>query len=334
MVIKRLAPIAIPVFDRPHHFKACIESLKKNAGADKTTLYVSSDGPRCDTSRLRVQQVRDYIGTINGFKKVIVFSSEENTRKNIWFETRQKISDENERFIVSEDDNVFSPFFLKFINEGLEIFSSEEKVAAICGYNYPGFPFLRPEAIALRCFAGWGYGTWREKDLLSKVDIKEVASDVFSNVDVFREMNAALPHVAPMLRNVSCGKLMAGDVTACALLFKEERVCIFPSRSLVRNLGHDGTGEHCGVTDTFAKQPILFEKIVVERLQSYEPIEMHARWLNGFFGGKWAEYRNWLVFFEMRLRSPLQRKALRNAVFFLSFPGRAVRYAYRRLKGA
>lgn len=332
MNIEKYAPIAIPVFDRPHHFKRCIESLKKNLGAEKTVLYVSSDGPRCNKSKILVQQVRDYIKTIHGFKKVTSFMPNENTSKNIWFETRQRVSDDNQRFIVTEDDNVFSPYFLEFINNGLEVFLDEPKVAAICGYNYPDFPFQKPEAIALRCFAGWGYGTWREKDLLSRVDMRAVASEVFADKQLFAAINKALPHMAPMMQSIFVGNLIAGDVTACSLLIKQGKVCIFPSKSLVTNMGHDGSGEHCGVSDIYSRQTILRERISVRDLLSLEPSEMHTRWLSNFFGGRWSEMKNWMVFWEMNLKSPVLKKILRSASSFLGLPRRASGFLYRSMK--
>ncbi len=330
----KFAPIAIPVFDRPHHFKACIESLKKNAGADRTVLYVSSDGPKCDKSRLLVQQVRDYIRAIHGFKEVVAFTPAENTRKQIWFETRRKVAEDNERYIVTEDDNIFSPYFLEFINDGLEAFADEPNVAAICGYNFPDFPFQKPVAIALRCFAGWGVGTWREKDLLSKVDMhtQAVACEVFADKNLFAAINTAFPHMAPMMRSAFEGNLIAGDVTVCSLLFKQNKVCIFPSRSLVRNTGHDGSGEHCGISDEFSSQSILMERISFEQLPSIEPLEIHTKWLSGYFGGRWAEIRNWTIFWEMNLRSPLQRKLFRSTISVIAFPFRAMGYLYRCLK--
>lgn len=328
----KFAPVAISVYDRPHHFKACIESLRKNVGAEKTVLYISSDGPGCDNSKILVQQVREYIKTIHGFKKIILFAPNENTRKTVWFETRQKVSDENERFIITEDDNIFSPFFLDFINNGLEIFADEPRVAAICGYNYPGFPFQKPEAVSLRCHAGWGYGTWRGKDLLSRVNQQSVATEVFGNKNLFAAINAGLPHMAPMMRLVLDGKLIAGDVTLCSLLYKENKVCIFPSMSLVRNMGNDGSGEHCGISSYYEKQLILEGKVPLSRLKSLDPLKHHSSWLHGFFGGKFAELINWKFFWDVNLKSPLTRIILRFFFYVVRLIHRMAGFVYHCLK--
>ena len=44
--IKQYAPVLVTVYDRPNHFKQCIESLLKNPGVSETTLFISSDGPK------------------------------------------------------------------------------------------------------------------------------------------------------------------------------------------------------------------------------------------------------------------------------------------------
>ena len=69
----KYAPIFVSVFDRPYHFKACIESLAKNEGAENTLLFVSSDGPKDEASSHNVKLVRDYINNLKFFKKVICF---------------------------------------------------------------------------------------------------------------------------------------------------------------------------------------------------------------------------------------------------------------------
>ena len=326
------APVAIPVFDRPNHFRNCIESLKKNLGAEDTTLYISSDGPRCDKSKILVGQVRDYIKTIHGFKNVIVFTPKENTSKQVWFETRQRVINDNDRFIVTEDDNVFSTFFLDFINQGLEIYEDVPRVAAICGYNYPGFPSYKAEAISMKCFAAWGYGTWRDKDLLSDADMQSVALNVFSDRKLFSEINAALPHMALMMQNVSKGNLIAGDVAACSLLFKHDRVCIFPSISLVRNMGCDGSGEHCVINDRYDTQAISDRPIAFGNLQTLQPASEHTKWLKAYFGGKSSELINWQLYWEENADSLIIRWILKLAFGVISLPLRTSRLAYRVLR--
>jgi len=41
------------------------------------------------------------------------------------------------KIIVVEDDLVTSPYFLKFMNDGLELYKDAEKVITVGGYMYP-----------------------------------------------------------------------------------------------------------------------------------------------------------------------------------------------------
>lgn len=305
------APIAIPVYDRPMHFRNCIESLRKNKGAEDTTLYVCSDGPKDERSAILVGKVREYIKTIHGFRDVIVFQPKENTARAVWFETRQNISNDNSKYIITEDDNVFSPYFLDFMNKGLEAFENEPLVAAICGYNYPGFPCDRNESIALRDFSAWGYGTWSGKDPLSNVNMHEVAAEVFDNKELFRKINDGLPHVVPIIRSVLESGLRAGDAIVNVHLYNTNKVCIFPSQTLVLNTGHDGSGENCGVVDIFSKQIISSGEITIRANQTLEPLELHNQWLYKFYGGEFSKYKGWLIYSVMNVKSPTLKTILK-----------------------
>jgi hypothetical protein len=327
------APVLLSVFDRPNHFRACIESLKKNKGAEDTVLYIASDGPICDASAKKVAQVRSYIKSIHGFKKTHVFAPKENSQKKVIADARANMLVENKIFIASEDDNIFSPFFLDFINNGLSRYEDDPNVFAICGYNYPEFPSGNPaRAISLKCFAAWGYGSWRDRELPRNFDQKKLMDEVFVNKNLFSAINHGLPHMAPMMKSILDGRLKAGDVIRCALLFKENKICVFPSLSLVRNMGHDGSGEHCGVSDRFENQAIYQKDIVFEPLTNLEPLETHTLWLHRFFGGRSAKVRNWLIYFEVTSQSELVKKILRLFFSLYRLNRSAAGFAYRLLK--
>ena len=76
-----LSPIAFFVYNRPEHTKKTLESLKKNKLASKSNIYIFSDAARDRNSIKEVNQVRDLIKKIDGFKK------KENNfeKKKFWF---------------------------------------------------------------------------------------------------------------------------------------------------------------------------------------------------------------------------------------------------------
>jgi hypothetical protein len=107
-----------------------------------------------------------YLETISGFKNVVIIRRETNhgTSRNS-HEARKIIFEKYDRFIFSEDDNVFSPNFLEFINKGLEKFKDDSSVLAICGYRHlynikhNDNNFFRQNVD----FSAWGYGVWRDR---------------------------------------------------------------------------------------------------------------------------------------------------------------------------
>ena len=65
-----------------------------------------------------------------------------------------------DRIIVLEDDMVSSPYFLCYMNEALNLYAQDDRVACIHGYTYPCENKL-PEAFFLKGADCWGWGTWR-----------------------------------------------------------------------------------------------------------------------------------------------------------------------------
>ena len=54
-----------------------------------------------------------------------------------------------------------------------------------------------------------------------------------------------------MLKDVAYGSLDAWDVRCMYTQFTNDQYTVYPTQSLVLNIGHDGTGMHCGKTDRF-----------------------------------------------------------------------------------
>ncbi len=315
--IKQYAPVLVTVYDRPNHFKQCIESLLKNPGVSETTLFISSDGPKDSLSIERVASVRDYIKSISGFKRVIPFTPKENTGSAVMFEVIYRLQEFSDRYIISEDDNIFSPFFLNYINSALDIYENDERIRAISGFMYPGFPSSKLQPILIRAFAGWGTGYWRDKDIPFDLDEKKIAQNIFLDPELFNKINYGLPSIPSMLKVIAEGKLIAGDVIRSAVLFKYDWYCVFPSMSMVRNIGNDGTGQHCGVNDTFFNQEISQTEMIFDGYTHLEFDSFCQKWIIKYYGGKSAIMRNKLIFLEMNSSSKLLRDSW-HLVYLLS----------------
>lgn len=248
-----LAPVGISTYTRLEQLTKTITALKKNALALETELYIFSDAARPEDKAL-VEKVRNYIQKIDGFKKVHIVERKTNGRiKN----SRGGISQLLNRYgkvIFLEEDIVTAPGFLQFMNEALNFYQNEPKVLSITGYSPPiSIPSsLSHDSFTLRRFNGWGVGLWKDKyEMIEYVEELDF-------VNLLKSKNARKQFTAgggedmlPMLELEAKRLIDAIDVKAMYLQYKNEMVTVYPIKSLVQNIGHDGSGVHCEETRKF-----------------------------------------------------------------------------------
>ena len=132
------SPIALFVYDRLAHTKKTIHYLQKNEGAENSDLYIFSDAAKDDSRNKSVEEVREYIKTITGFKSVNIIERTSNLglAQNI-YDGVTRLCKERKKIIVLEDDLLTSSSFLFFMNTALRKYDNEKRVWHIAGWNYP-----------------------------------------------------------------------------------------------------------------------------------------------------------------------------------------------------
>ncbi len=111
------APIVLFTYNRPWHTRQTVEALKKNEFSQESELFIFSDGWKSDEDKPKVLEVRKYLKSIDGFKKINIIERDRNwgLANNI-IDGVTKIVNEYGKVIVLEDDLITSPYFLKFMN--------------------------------------------------------------------------------------------------------------------------------------------------------------------------------------------------------------------------
>lgn len=66
-----LSPILLFVYNRLSHTRRCVEALLKNSLASESELFIYADGAKDTTQKEMVNEVREYIHSIKGFKNKI-----------------------------------------------------------------------------------------------------------------------------------------------------------------------------------------------------------------------------------------------------------------------
>ncbi len=124
--IEKLAPIGICTYSRINHLKQTVKALQKNILAKESTLYIFLDAPKKGDEQ-KVSIVRKFVYSINGFKKIHVIERKENNIIANIHGGIKKLLNEYGKMIFMEDDIVTAPYFLKFINDGLNFFKNNKK---------------------------------------------------------------------------------------------------------------------------------------------------------------------------------------------------------------
>ena len=262
-----LAPVALFVYNRPKHTLCTVESLRKNILANESDLFIFSDAPKINSQPKLVNSVREYISSITGFKSVKIIERDTNKGlANSIIDGVSMLCQEFGQVIVIEDDLVTSPHFLSYMNEALNIYRDNDIVISIHGYIYPIKSKL-PETFFLRGADCWGWATWERGWNYFEPNGKKLLYELkYKNLLKQFNYNGTINNIK-MLNDQIKGKSDSWAIRWHASAFINNKLTLYPGVSLVKNIGMDGTGEHCGTTNYFdcevSRDPIEIKKISV-----------------------------------------------------------------------
>ena len=258
-----LSPILLFVYNRLTHTQRCVEALLRNPLASESELFVYSDGAKDASQQETVNEVRNYIHSISGFKNIIVTERNENwgLARNIIDGVTTQINQYG-RVIVLEDDLVVAPHFLKFMNDALEAYKNEPKVGHIQGCDFTQDPTL-PDTFLIKWTGSWGWATWDRawkhfnpngKALLQELEARKLTYTF--------DFDGKYGYTRMLRRQIE-GKNNSWAIRWNASLFLKGILSLNVGRSLVQNEGFDGSGTNCGGGGLYASQLYLKELPVV-----------------------------------------------------------------------
>ena len=238
------APIALFTFNRADHTRKAVESLLLNAEAKDSDLFIFSDGPKNEKTVRGVADNREYIHTVTGFKTVTIVEREKNWGlANSLIAGITDVINKYGRVIVVEDDLILSPYFLKFMNDGLEKYKDDDRVGTITGF-VPPIEEKLPETFFLTYFQCWGWATWKRAWDLLETDARPLLKGLR-----FKRKKFDVGGGVCNYGNLYCQKVGLVDswyLRYYASLFLKGKLSLYPGRSVATNEGLDGSGTHCG----------------------------------------------------------------------------------------
>lgn len=287
---KHFSPIVLFVYNRPEHTKKTLEALVKNELSEYSDLYIYADGPKdnaTDEQIGKIEETRLICKSIKGFKSICILESEKNKglAQNIITGVTD-IVNKYGRVIVLEDDIITAKYFLTYMNRALEKYENYDKAYAISGWYYP-IESDKNDAFFLSNFNCWGWATWKSKWSCFKKDATYY-KQVFTKQQRYKfNLDGVWDYWSQIEDNYE--KIInTWFIFWYASAFLYGGLCLYPSRSLVKNDGCDGTGEHCNVSffDDYCSDDFEIESFpdeCSENIENKEKLKIYLKKINSKF---------------------------------------------------
>ncbi len=282
----KLAPICLFAFNRPDHTRQTLAALRTSPLAQNSDLIVFVDGPRVPEEARLTGEVADIVAETTGFRSVKLIRQNTNLglAKSV-IDGVTKILDEHERVIVLEDDIVVSPPFLEFMNRSLATLECTDQVASVSGFSEP-IPNM-PEAYFLRKGGSWGWATWRRVWNQVQWDGLSLLSELESSGRLEGLEFEANAGFHKMLQDQVAGKNNSWAIRFYVWCFLNHKLHLLPGKSLVQNIGHDGSGTHCGHSEfwnTEIVQTMAMDNLDLKVEESSDDYQAYVRRFQDEFG--------------------------------------------------
>ena len=281
-----LAPIVLFVYNRPEHTRQTLEALAQNELASESVLYIYADGPKENANEeviSLISETREVVKSKNWCKEVHVIESSSNKGlADSIVHGVTEIVNRHGKIIVLEDDIVTSKGFLKYMNDALSFYENEEKVMHVSGYMYPIDDNFQDGIVFLKMLSCWGWGTWKRAWDHYSDDVEAFMLKLNNKAEIDKFNVGGNANFYVQLFDNYIGKRKTWAVRWYASWYFRGGFSLFPQVSLVRNIGHDGSGIN-SVNFGLYDSKLFAQSINVSKHQNIEEDKATIQKLDTFF---------------------------------------------------
>ncbi|MBM3402043.1 MAG: glycosyltransferase family 2 protein [Bacteroidetes bacterium] len=276
--MQNFAPIALFVYNRPEHTRRTIKFLQQNLLADESRLFIFSDAAKDSSQKSLVEEVRAIVKQLDGFKSVELIERKTNLGlAGSIIDGVSTLVSEYGKVIVFEDDLISSAYTLKYFNDALVRYQNEEKVMHIGAYMYPLKAEDLPETFFYRAATSWGWATWDRAWRDFEPDIDKIIARFDKNKRLEFSIGGTMNFWKQIIE-FKQGRNNSWAIRWYASIFLKGGLTLNPSKSLINNIGHDGSGIHSGLNDIYHviinPLPITsFPEKIEENKEAYQAIK-------------------------------------------------------------
>jgi hypothetical protein len=246
LVNKTKIPLVIFAYRRPDHLRQVLEATLSMNNFEDVQPHIYVDGPRSNLESELVNKTcelaQEYVASVNGTLTLSVVNK--GLSKSV-INGVSSVLETSDSIIVLEDDLVPSKYFLDYSLNGLAMYKEKNRVSSIHGY-LPDIKTPRNETFFRRGADCWGWSTWRDRWQSVTWDSDLLLAEL-SKRKLTRKLNLNNSYCfSCMLERQAKGQVDSWAIRWHVSMFLQNRLALYPNRSLIMNIGFDGTGEHGG----------------------------------------------------------------------------------------
>lgn len=263
-----LAPIILFVYNRPEHTKRVLQALSNNKEAQESVLYIFADGPKKIASKNELKTItetRKVIRERQWCGEVIIREQDSNIGlSQSVINGVTKVLSNFDAAIILEDDIVVNSGFLKYMNRCLKIYKEEKRVFGISAFTFESKRPITDKTFFLPVMSSWGYGVWSDRWQSIDFNAERLMNKVLKD-NLEKKMKFADLDFYQMLQDQLNGIIDSWAVRFYTSMILQNGLFLFPHKSLLTNIGLDGSGVHCGKVKSELSETI--KELDVEKIE-------------------------------------------------------------------
>lgn len=258
MKISNKIGILVFAYNRPSHLRRVLIALE-DYKINKINLIL--DGPKNKKDYICQKEIKSIV-----FGKTTIDINFIQRTKNFGLAKSITLALDSfskiyENLIIIEDDCIPRKEFFRFMTNCIKRFNKDNSIGAICGYQFPKIQTednLELKIYKLDNFIPWGWSTksidwinYRKKNqkFFNKKNLLKIKSKIILNLLKSKTNKKNIWSLKFMIYN--------------NLLNKKY---IFPNKSLIKNIGFDGSGVNSKITDKFSAKYYPSKKMVISKI--------------------------------------------------------------------
>ena len=237
--------IALLAYNRPNHLKSVLDSIIKEK-VKSINIYI--DGPANKEIFNNQKKIFKLLKTYQS--KIFINTIKQDKNNGLAFSVTNAVTTElknNDAVILLEDDCVPLKGFFEYMISGLTKYKSKKNIRSICSYN--NLETKSDFAFFLKRFNPWGWATWKDRWEKHNFEIKNTI-DQIKNTGSLDSLPLDLKSYCENSQIIN-GKQDIWSLSWTLTHYLDNSLILFPSHSLIKNIGFDGSGVHCSTTNIF-----------------------------------------------------------------------------------